>query len=81
MNNTKTIDELYCDWYLNTERGWGSGLEAFKAGHLQASKDSLELLKRAYDACIDNRDNPNDPTLCMELEDQIGYIEENIKQQ
>ena len=83
---TKTIDELVRMWE-QANLLYPLPCKAYRAGHLQGSKDSLELLKRAYDAIPseedpeDELDWPNIIDLLTDLEDQIGYIEENLKQQ
>lgn len=81
----KTIDELFKAWEEETENSLYQLLcKAYRAGHLQGCNDSLDLLKRAHDAvtsgkhylgfseCLD---------LLTDLEDQIGYIEEQTKEQ
>lgn len=82
-NNTKTIDELHTAWQRTLPHGKypPTTEEAYRAGHLQASKDSLELLKRAYDAIEDGTKWDEMAELLEALNDQIGYIEEQIKEQ
>lgn len=75
--SSKTIDELWEEWEVANQ--WAIPSKAYRAGHLQGCKDSLELLKRAYDAINECRYGI-DPYLrekiLSDMQEHIGYIEE-----
>lgn len=76
----KSIDALFNAWEAETESSlYQLRCKAYRAGHLQGCKDSLDLLKRAHDSVTSGKDYLGFSEcldLLTDLEDQIGYIEE-----